>query len=368
MNVDQITLTHLRVPFVRPLQNCNGQVTEKEAILVQVASGGLVGTGEASPMSASFYSDDTPASVWKFLAERLVPAVLASGAGSVAEINRVVGRAGGSPFARAGIETAFWDLEARKAGRPLYEYLGGSRIPVESGLTVGIEKDIPQVLDEIEKLLGDGYRRVKIAIRPGWDVGPLGEIRQRFGDIPLMVDAFGAYSRADIPQIRSLDAFGLAMIEQPFPAGDLRSHTLLQAKMRTPLCLDESVEDLPALRRAIRWKCCRAVNIAIQRVGGLAQARQMHDVCSAAGIPVWAGSMPELGVGAAQTLHLATLPGFAYPTDVASSSRWFAEDIVTPPIQVTNGVVALPAGTGNGFELSEQAVTRYRLARRVFRP
>ena len=368
MNVERITLTHIRVPFLRLFRTSSGEVTEKEAILVRVASDGITGTGEASPMSGSFYSDETPSSVWKFLAERLVPAALASGAGSVKEINRVFARAGGSPCARAGIETAFWDLEARREEVPLYEYIGGSRIPVESGLSVGIENDIPRLLDTIEKHAADGYRRIKIAVQPGWDVGPLGEIRQRFGDIPLMVDAGGSYARTDIPHIRSFDAFGLTMIEQPLPADDLKGHAELQALMRTPLCLDESIQDLPALRRAIRGKCCRAVNIAIQRVGGLAAARAMHDVCSAAGIPVQAGSMPELGVGAAQTLHMATLPGFAYPADVASSARWFEGDIVEPPIDVKNGVVALPTGPGNGYELSEESMARYRIAERVFKP
>jgi len=368
MNVDQITLTHVRVPFVRPLRNSNDEVTEKEAVIVQVASGGIVGTGEASPMSGSFYSDDTPSSVWKFLAERLVPSVLAARAGSVKEVNRLLGRAGGSPFARAGLETAFWDLEARREGKPLYALLGGSRIPVESGLSVGIEKDIPRLLETIESHLAGGYRRLKIAVRPGWDVGPLGEIRQRFGDLPLMVDAGGSYARADISHLRSFDAFGLTMIEQPLPASDLKGHAQLQASIRTPICLDETIEDIPALRRAIRGKCCRAVNIAVQRVGGLSAAREMHDVCSAAGIPAWAGTMPELGVGAAHTLHLATLPGFTYPTDVASSSRWFETDIVAPPIEAHNGLVVLPAGTGTGFGLADEAVARYRVAQRVFKP
>ena len=368
MNVEAITLTHIRVPFVRPFRNSNGEVTEKEAVLVQVASGGLVGTGEASPMTGSFYSDETPSSVWKFLVERLVPAVLASGAGSAAEVNRVLARTGGSPCARAGIETAFWDLEARAGGRPLWEQLGGTRIPVESGLSVGIEKGIPQLIDTIERHLAEGYRRVKVAVRPGWDVGPLGEIRQRFGDIPLSVDAGGSYSRGDLTHLRSFDAFELTMIEQPLPPGDLKAHAELQAGIRTPVCLDESVGDLPTLRRALRGKCCRIVNIAIQRVGGLAVARAMHEACAAAAIPVWAGTMPELGIGAAQALHLSTLPGFTYPTDVASSARWFVDDIIAPMIEVRNGIVTLPAGTGNCYEVSENAVARYRTARRVFTP
>jgi O-succinylbenzoate synthase len=368
MNVERITLTHVRIPFVTPFRNSNGEVSEKDGLLVRVDAGGLAGTGEASPMSGSFYSDDTPASVWKFMADRLIPAALAAKADSVVSINRVLQRTGGSPFARAGLETAFWDLEARAAGKPLYELLGGYNVPVESGLAVGIMTGIPALIAAIEKHLAEGYKRVKIKIQPGWDVAPLGEIRQRFGDIPLMVDANGAYGREDIPNLRSLDAFGLTMIEQPLPGDDLKGHADLQGKIRTPLCLDEGAGDLPTVRRAIRMKSCRVVNIKIQRVGGLANAIALHDVCASAGMSVWAGTMPELGIGGAQTLHLATLPNFAYPTDVESSARWFIDDVITPHITVRGGMIAIPAGAGNCYEPAEAAIRRYRIAERVFEP
>jgi O-succinylbenzoate synthase len=368
MSLERITLTHVRIPLVEPFRISNGEVSEKDGILVRVDAGGLAGMGEASPMSGSFYSDDTPASVWKFLVDRLIPAALAAKADSVVAINRVLNRTGGSPFARAGLETAFWDLEARSAGKPLYELLGGYNVPLESGLTVGITAGIPALVATIEKYLADGYRRVKIKIQPGWDVGPLGEIRQRFGDIPLMVDANCAYGRQDIPHLRSLDAFGLMMIEQPLHRGDLRGHAELQGKIRTPVCLDEGAEDLASVRRAIRMKSCRIVNIKIQRVGGLANAKAVHDVCAGAGMPVWAGTMPELGIGSAQTLHLATLPNFAYPTDVQSSSRWFLDDVIEPLIMVREGRIAIPAGTGNCYEPAERTIGRFRIAERVFEP
>jgi O-succinylbenzoate synthase len=368
MRIERITLTHVRVPFLEPFRISNGEVTDKDGILVRLDAGGLAGYGEASPMAGSFYSDDTPASVWKFLTDRLIPAALSAKAGTVSEINRVLDRTGGSSFARAGLETAFWDLEARSAGRPLYELLGGYNVPLESGLVLGIMKGIPALIGAIEKQMSGGYARVKITIQPGWDVGPLGEIRQRFGDVPLMVDANGAYGAGEIPHLRSLDAFGLVMIEQPFPRNDLRSHAELQAQIRTPVCLDEGAEDLGAVRKAIRMKSCRLVNISVQRVGGLANAKAMHDLCARAGIPVWAGTMPELGIGSAQTLHLATLPNFAYPTDVESSSRWFLDDIIEPLIEVRDGKVSIPSGTGNCYEPAERTIGRFRVAERVFEP
>ena len=368
MKVDRITLTHVRIPLVKPFRNSNGEVSEKDGILVRVDAGGLTGTGEASPMSDSFYSEDTPASVWKFLTERLIPAAFTAKVDSVASVNRVLERTGGSPFARAGLETAFWDLEARAAGKPLYELLGGYNVPVESGLEVGITTGIPALIGTIEKYLAEGYKRVKIKIQPGWDVGPLGEIRQRFGDIPLMVDANGAYSREDIPHLCSLDAFGLVMIEQPLAGNDLKGHADLQLKIRTPICLDEGAEDVAAVRRAMRMKSCRLVNIKIQRVGGLANAIAVHDLCASVGMSVWAGTMPELGIGGAQTLHLATLPNFSYPTDVASSARWFIDDVVEPPITVREGMITIPAGTGNCYQPAEAAIGRFRIAERVFKP
>ncbi len=366
MKVERITLTHVRIPLVEPYRISNGEVSEKDGILVRVDAGGLAGMGEASPMAGSFYSDDTPASVWKFLTDWLIPAVLAAKVDSVAAINRVLDRAGGSPFARAGLETAFWDLEARAAGKPLYELIGGYNVPVESGLAVGITKGIPAMIATIEKYLAEGYKRVKIKIQPGWDVGPLGEIRQRFGDIPLMVDANGAYSREDIPHLQSLDAFGLVMIEQPLPGDDLRGHADLQGKIRTPLCLDEGAGDIRAVRRAIRMKSCRIVDIKIQRVGGLANAIAVHDLCASVGMSVSAGTMPELGIGGAQTLHLATLPNFAYPTDVESSARWFIDDVIAPLITVREGMITIPAGIGNCYEPAESAIGRFRVAERVF--
>ncbi|HTY59815.1 MAG TPA: o-succinylbenzoate synthase [Bacteroidota bacterium] len=366
MSLERITLTHVRVPLVAPFRISNGEVSEKDGILVRVDAGGVSGVGEASPMAGSFYSDDTPESVWKFLSERLIPAALSAKADSVASINRLLDRTGGSPFARAGLETAYWDIEAQTSGKPLYEILGGFSVPVESGLAVGITKGIPELLETIEKHLADGYRRVKIMIQPGWDVGPLGEIRQRFGDIPLMADANGAYTRRDFPHLRTLDAFGLLMIEQPLPGDDLKGHAELQSSIRTPLCLDEGAADLAAVRRAIRLKSCRIVNIKIQRVGGLSAARAMHDMCARGGIPVWAGTMPELGVGRAQALHLATLPNFAYPTDVGSSARWFLDDIIEPLITVHDGKISIPGGTGICFALAQSTIERFRIAERVF--
>ncbi len=367
MKVERIALTHVRIPLIEPFRISNGEVKEKDGIIVRVYAEGLVGTGEASPMSGSFYSDDTPESVWRVLTESILPAVFAAHAGSVEEVNHLLASLKSSPFARAGVETAFWDLEAQAAGEPLYDRLGGKNLPLESGLAVGIYPDLRGLIGAIEQHLAEGYTRVKIKIQPGWDIDPLTEVRVRFGDIPLMVDANCAYTIEDIAHLGSLDAFGLMMVEQPLPRNDLEGHARLQDILRTPVCLDESAEDLAAVKRAIRLKSCRIVNIKIQRVGGLANAIAIHDCCAAAGIPVWAGTMPELGIGGVQTLHLATLPNFRFPTDVESSARWFVDDIVEPLITVSKGRITIPSGTGNCYALSARAMERYRITERVFR-
>ena len=367
MKVDHITLTHVRVPLREPFRISNGSVTANDGIIVRVSADGLVGTGEASPMSGSFYSDDTPESVWGILADRMVPAVLTQQPGNAPEVNRLLGALGGSPFARAGIETAFWDLDAQRAGKPLFALLGGTERPLESGLAVGICDSPAALLDTIDRHMAEGYRRVKIKIEPGWDTVPLTEVRRRFGSIPLMVDANCAYRREDIARLSALDAFDLMMVEQPLPREDLEGHAMLQAAMRTPVCLDESAEDINRVIRALAMKSCRIVNIKVQRVGGLANAKAVHDLCAASGIPVWAGTMPELGIGAAQTLHCATLPGFVFPTDVESSLRWFADDIIEPLITVRNGIITIPPGSGNCFALSARIVERYRVTERIFR-
>jgi O-succinylbenzoate synthase len=355
MKVEKIILTHVRVPLVEPFRISNGEVREKDGILVRVFSDGLVGVGEASPMSGSFYSDDTPESTWEYLRDKLVPLIVKQQPSSVNEINALLDLVGGNSFARAGVETAFWDIQAQRDAVPLCEALGGKRDEVESGLAVGIYPSIKELLAAIERYLEEEYARVKIKIQPGWDVEPLREVRKVFGDINLMVDANCAYGENDISHLKKLDEFKLMMIEQPLSKNDLEGHARLQQELTTPICLDESAIDVPTVKRAIQLGSCRIVNIKIQRVGGLKQAVEMHDVCARAGIPVWGGTMPELGIGGAQTVHLATLNNFMFPTDVESSSRWFVDDIVDPFIEVHAGRIAIPSGTGNCFRLNEVA-------------
>ena len=359
MKIERIQLTHVRVPLVEPFKISNGVVNEKDGIIVEIHSDGLVGVGEASPMSGSFYSDDTPDSTWDYLNKTLVPLIKQRQPSSVDEVNTLLDQTGGNFYARAGVETAFWDLKAQREGVPLYKALGGTRDEVESGLAVGIYPTTKELLAAIERYLKEGYKRVKIKIQPGWDIEPLSEVRKAFGNIKLMVDANCAYTRNDIERLKKLDDFDLVMIEQPLPKDDLEGHADLQKVLKTPICLDEGAKDVSTIERAIRLESCRIVNIKIQRAGGLKHAVAMHDVCARAGIPVWGGTMPELGIGGAQTVHLATLGNFSFPTDVESSLRWFVDDIVDPLIEVRNGTITIPSGIGNCYRLNETKLRKY---------
>lgn len=366
MSIDKIALTHIRIPLVEPFRISNGEVTEKDAIIVGVYADGLVGYGESSPMSGSFYSSDTPESTWHDLRKIIVPKILDAEPVSIEEVNAILSDSGGNPFARAGLETAFWDLEGQKQDTPLYRLLGGTTDEVDCGLAVGIYSSIDELLLEIDRHLVEGYKRVKIKIQPRWDVEPLEAVRKRFGSIPLMVDANCAYTSADIGHLLTLDEFELVMIEQPLHKADLDGHARLQREIRTPICLDESAVDTATVDRAITLGSCRIVNIKIQRVGGLHEAVRIHDLCARRKIPVWGGTMPELGIGSAQTVHLSTLANFSYPTDVQSSLRWFVDDCIEPLLTVNHGRIRIASGSGNGYRLDERKLGKYLVRKEEF--
>jgi o-succinylbenzoate synthase len=365
--IDSITLTHVRIPLIEPFRISSGAVAEKDAIAVELRSEGRSGWGESSPMAGSFYSSDTPESCWRDLTEGLAPALCGRRFDSLEAACAAVADIPASNFARTGVETALWDLQAQRRGQPLHRLLGGERDAVESGLAVGLYDDTADMLRVIERHLGEGYKRVKIKIEPGRDVELVRAVRDRFGSIPLFVDANCAYTLEHLAVFRQLDEFGLVMFEQPFPGGMLEELAELQAKVTTPVCLDESLESLAHLERAIALGSLRIANIKIQRVGGFGPSLAIYRRCLEHGIGVWIGTMPELGIGQAQAAALASLTGCGYPTDVESSARWFRDDLITPWIEVENGLIKMPAAAGFGYEIDRPALARYTVANRSFR-
>jgi O-succinylbenzoate synthase len=367
MIIRKAALIHVRVPLNEPFRISSGAVSEKDGIVVRMETDdGFTGFGESSPMSGTFYSSDTPEICWQELRDRLVPALLGRVFDSHASATEWIGTQRASNFAKAGLETALWDVEAQRQGKPLFALLGGTAKPVESGLAVGLYDDTADLLRTIGRYLEHGYKRVKIKIERGRDVELIRAVRRSFGGIPLFVDANGAYDLTDLDVFRTLDEFELMMFEQPFPGAMLPELAELQSKVRTPLCLDESLETEDDLRRAISLGSLKIANIKIQRVGGFARALAIYEICRQHSIPVWVGTMPELGIGQAQGAAFAALSHCAYPTDVESSLRWFRDDIIDPLLEVKDGYLHPPQVPGLGYAVDPANLAQYAIAGEEF--
>jgi len=262
-------------------------------------------------------------------------------------------------MAKAGLEAAVWDLSAQGAGKSLSALLGGVYERIPCGVSIGIQSDLPSLLHRIESFLAEGYRRIKLKIQPGWELEMVAQVRSRFGDVPLMLDANAAFTLEHVPLFQALDEYDLMMIEQPLDHDDLFEHHLLQRQIRTPICLDESIRHLHDARAAIEWQSCRIINIKAARVGGLFEAMRIHDYCQQAGLPVWCGGLLETGIGRAHNVALASLPNFSLPGDISASSRYFDEDIVDPPFTVApDGTMDVPTGDGIGVAVKTEFLQR----------
>ena len=368
ISIKSIALHHVRVPLIEPFRISNGVISEKDAILVEVRTGNdVVGWGEASPMSGGFYSEDTPESCWSALSSSLIPAALSGGEIDVARFYEQVRAHPGDAFAKAGIEGALWDAYANTLEIPLSELLGGRARPIPSGVAIGIYDHVEDLLERVARYTAQGYRRVKIKIAPGWDIEPVAAVRTRFPNLSLMVDANAAYSFSDVDLFHKLDCYSLMMIEQPLARDAHVEAGELQRQLRTPLCADESAESMTALASLIENNAARIINIKVQRVGGLSEARLMLTAARAAGLECWVGTMPELGVASAQGLHLATLDGFTYPTDIEASTRWYVDDVIAPLIEIdARGYIRLPEGSGIGYTVNRQKVEQYAVGTALF--
>jgi O-succinylbenzoate synthase len=370
--IDRVVLTHIQIPFKEPFRISGGEVAIKDAILVEVSTPSAVGLGESSPMASGFgYSADTPEGCWEDLAESIAPGLLGRSFGTVEDIAEVASLWEVSRFAAAGAETALWDLLGQARHASIAELLGASDLRidmgVEAGLAVGLYASIVELIRTIESHLAAGYRRIKIKIQPGQDVELVRAVRLHFGDVPLMVDANGAYTAADLDIFRDLDQYDLLMLEQPMAAGDLDGLAALQQAVSTPVCLDETAESPDRTAEAIRRGAGRIVNLKIQRVGGLGPARAIHDLCYQNGVACWVGAMPELGIGQAHAIHLGTLPNCKYPADIEPSSRWFVDDYTIPLVELASpGIIEVPTRPGLGYHVDPAKVRRYQVRQREF--
>ena len=367
MVVERVELRVIRMRLKEPFETSFGREHDREAILVTVYADGLEGWGEVVASRDFGYSYETIETAWHVLRAFLIPAVLGQDIPDIETVARVGERLRGHPMARAGLEAAFWDLLARQAGLPLARYLGGIRDRVPVGVSIGLQPTDELLLEKIRGYLEEGYQRIKVKIKPGRDVEMIAAIRRVFPEILLMADANSAYRLEDADRLATLDEFHLMMIEQPLHWDDLYEHSLLQARLRTPICLDESIHTARHARAALEMGACRIINIKPGRVGGLLEAKRIHDLCHARGIPVWCGGMLETGIGRAANVALASLPGFTLPGDLSASDRYYHEDLIDPPFVLNpDGTLSVPPGPGLGVHIDRRKVDRATLRMEAF--
>lgn len=356
MRIDAIELHRLRMPLVRPFETSFGRQETREVLLVRVRSAAADGWGECVALSAPVYSSEYVDGCQDVLRRYLAPAVLAAEHGDVEQFGALTGFVVGHRMAKAALEAALLDAELTADGRSFGEYLGAVRTEVDCGVSVGIAGSLAALLDEVTEYRAQGYRRIKLKIKPGWDLEPVAAVRELLGpDFPLQVDANTAYRRADIDHLVALDRFTLLLVEQPFAEEDIASHAALAAVLNTPVCLDESILDAATAVDAIERRATRVINIKAGRVGGYREAVRVHDACRSRGIPVWCGGMLETGIGRAANVALAALPGFTLPGDTSASGRYYREDI-TDPFVLQDGRLAVPTGPGIGVTVRDDLI------------
>jgi O-succinylbenzoate synthase len=352
MLLRRLHLREIRMPLLAPFETSFGRTSERRILLVELETAdGAAGWGEVTAGENPFYSAETVETAWHILRDFLWPLIRGRELAHPSDLTALMSPVRGHLMAKAGLECAAWDAEARAQNLPLWRLLGGTRPEIPCGVSIGIHPSIDALIAKVESDLAAGYQRVKIKIKPGWDVEPSRALRERFPRLRLMVDANSAYSLADAAHLKQLDEFYLIMIEQPLGHDDIYSHSLLAPQLQTPICLDECIETEADLRAAIALKACQIVNVKLGRVGGYTFARRIHDLCRDSAIPVWCGGMLESGIGRAHNIAMSTLENFTLPGDVSASRRYWAEDIIFPEVEVTpRGTILASGRPGIGFE------------------
>jgi len=351
MHLKKACLREIHLDLIAPFQTSFGASHHRRILLVEVDVDGVPGWGEVVAGEDPFYSYETVETAWHIISDHIWPMLKGREFSAAREIFDLLGPIRGHNMAKAGIESAIWDAEAKIRNTPLWQLLDGTRNEIPCGVSIGIQPSIEELLAKVENELAAGYQRIKIKIKPGWDIHPVQALRNRWPRIRLMVDANSAYRLEDAPHLKTLDPFYLIMIEQPLAWDDIHDHAKLQKQLETPICLDESIHSPADARIAIELGACQIINIKMGRVGGHTPARRVHDICEEKGIPVWCGGMLESGIGRAQNIALSTLPNFVLPGDVSASRRYWTEDIITPEVEVTpQGTIKVPTAPGIGYE------------------
>ena len=369
LRIDRAEMRLVRLPLKFRFETSFGVSTSRYFVLLTLYSGGLEGYAESvSDDVFPLYREETVATTVAMLRDVLLPRVIGKTFNSPEAIAAVNAPFKGNRMAKAVIEMAFWDLWSRSLHTPLSRLLGGTRESVPVGVSLGIQPSAEATVDIVARHVAQGYKRIKLKIKPGWEITPVSAVRAAFPDITMTVDANSAYTYADLNTFRRLDQFGLDYIEQPLAFDDIVDHAKLQAAIQTALCLDESIQSAADCRKALELRAARVINIKVGRVGGHAEARRVHDVAAAFDAPVWCGGMVESGIGRAHNIHLATLPNFSKPGDTSSASRYWDADIVNEPLETVDGMMPVPAGPGIGVTLNRAVLEKVTEAVEVLGP
>jgi O-succinylbenzoate synthase len=352
--IQSIELREIRLPLVHFFETSFGRTTERRIVLARVTdTDGAEGWGECTAGEGPFYSDEWTETCWATLHEFLAPMVLGNTFETAANVFAAMRPVRGHRMAKATIENACWDLEAKKLGVPLWQHLGGTRNEISCGVSIGIQNTPEILLEKIRKEVDAGYQRIKIKIKPGWDVKIVERVRKEFPEIRLMGDANSAYTLADVPLFQELDRYNLMMLEQPLAHNDIFDHAELQRQIQTPICLDESIRSAEMAVHAIDLGSCKIINVKLGRVGGHSEAKRLERVARKRDIPVWCGGMLESGIGRAHNIAMSTLAGFSLPGDVSASARYWEEDVIEPPVMVSpRGTITPPDAPGIGFKVN----------------
>lgn len=369
MKIESVTLRELHMPLVHFFETSFGRIYSRRVLLVSVEADGVRGWGECVAGEDPFYSPEWTETAWptikQYLAPLLMRAELHAGRDCAARFSKVRGHR----MSKAALENAVWDAEARQKQVPLWKLLGGSRREIACGVSIGIQDSPEQLMEKIATELAAGYRRIKIKVKPGWDLKVLEKIRSRWADIVLSVDANSAYTLDEVEHLRKFDAFHLLMIEQPLWNDEIYLHWRLQKAIETAICLDESILNARDADFALEIGACRIINIKVGRVGGFSEAKKIHDVTLRHGIPVWCGGMLESGVGRAHNIALSTLENFRLPGDVSASKRYWNEDIIEPEVEVgAEGMIAISDDPGTGYRVREDLIKKFTVREETFRP
>jgi o-succinylbenzoate synthase len=368
MKIEAITLREIQMPLVHFFETSFGRTYSRRILLLTTHCDGVNGWGECVAGEDPFYSSEWTESTWPTITQYLAPAVLGRTLESARACVGFFSRVRGHRMAKAALESALWDAEAQQKSLPLWKLLGGTRTEISCGVSIGIQDSVEQLLEKIQTELAAGYRRIKVKVKPGWDINVLEKIRSRWPDITLSCDANSAYTLDQVEHLRSFDQFNLLMIEQPLWDDDIFYHARLQKELRTAICLDESIIGARTAAVALETGACRIINIKVGRVGGFTEARKIHDICRSQKVPVWCGGMLESGIGRVHNIALSTLENFSLPGDVSASKRYWKEDIIEPEVKVSSeGLIAIHDQPGMGYRIKEDLIEKLTVRKEIIR-